>query len=168
MYRAIVVACVLALSSTALAQQSPAVDAATQWWDEALNSDALPTPTKKKPLHYGVFPYAAEPCGVFDKKRVDKITSRKAWTALTACLSAAHGAEENPEYTWEASDVDTLLIGFDQDKKAVKKIRKAAKKMDVVSLEIRGKEDAAAVHVLFLVDKKGAVRGVYMYVDAAG
>ncbi len=152
---------------TARAGTAETIEAAQGWWDQLLNSDALPVPSKKAPLHYGVFPYAAEPCGVFDARRVDKVTSKKPYRALSACLAAAIGAEEAPELTWELSDVDSILIGFESSKQA-KAIRKATGKLAIVSLEVRGTEDAAAVHVFFAVDKKGAVRGVYMYVDAAG
>jgi hypothetical protein len=163
------VAVIAILSSVGTAQAGPAetIPAAQSWWEQLLEGNALPAPTKKKPLHYGVFPYAAEPCGAFEVKRVDKVTTRKALGALTSCLGAAIGLEETPESTWEPSDVDTLLIGFD-DAKQAKKIRKATKKMEIVSLEVRGSEDAAAVHVFFAVDKQGAVRGVFMYVDAGG
>lgn len=164
-----VVAFATMTSSAGTAQAGPAetIPAAQGWLDQFLNSDSIAAPTKKKPFHYGVFPYAAEACGKFDKKRVDKITTKKAFDALSGCLGAAIGLEENAESLWEPSDIEMLLIGFD-DAKQARKIRKALKGLEIVSLEVRGDEDAAAVHIFFAVDKKGDVRGAFMYVDAAG
>ena len=90
-----------------------------------------------------MFPYAAEACGAFDSKRVDKITTKKGWQQLSACLSGATVVEGTPEYTWEPSDVDMLLIGFDS-KKQQKAIKKATKGMEIVSLEVNGSEMPAA------------------------
>jgi hypothetical protein len=155
----------LAAHRTAHADSASAVLAAQGWWDELNNSDTLPTPTKKSPLLYGVFPYAADACGVFESKRVDKVTNRKTYLALSDCLHAGTEAGSDPQMTWEASDVDMLVIGFDYDRKLEKKIRKAVKKLRIVSLEITGGE--APVHVFFALDKKDVVKGVYLYVDSA-
>ena len=166
--RTIALAFVILLSSTVIAHADPAtaIPAAQDWWDLALNSAEIKV-TKKAPVNYGVFPYAAEACGVYEDKRVDKVTNSKGFSALTSCLSEASAAKENAEYTWEPSDVDMLLIGFDYDKKLAKKIKKQTKKLEIVSLEISGSENAADVHVFFALDKKGNVKGVYMYVDSA-
>lgn len=175
MQRTLVLALAILVSSVSLARADTAatIEAAQSWWDIATNSDTTTVPTKKKPLQYGVFPYAADACGAFEDKRVDKVTNKKGLSSVIACLyGALEGEGAKPEFVWEPSDADTVEIGFDYDKKLVKKLRKALKKMTIVHLEIRGVgddvSDSAAVHIFFALDKKDVVRGVFMYVDAAG
>jgi len=162
---AIAVALLVSTVSLARADDPEVVMDAQSWLDTYLNSDMLKAPTKKAPLYYGVFPYAASSCGAFEKKRVDKITSKKMFNKLASCLSEALGEQANA--TWAVSDIDMLLIGFDQQRGAEKKIRKALKKLTIVSLEVQNPDDPSATHVFFALDKKGNVRGVYLYVDAA-
>ena len=167
----IAVTLLVASHRAARADDAETIGIAQDWWQALVRNDGtLAAPTKKAPLQYGVFPYAGDSCGAFEKKRVDKVTSAKGFEPLAKCLlEALAGEGGKPELTWEPSDVDSLEIGFDYDRKLLKKVRKAARKLTIVSLEIAGTDtgDNAAVHVFFGVDKKGAVKGVFMYVDSA-